>query len=225
MATSRQLDAGVSDARPDERTTMPARGGGTTGNERLTAATGALLIVLLAVIGVTILRLGQLLWLHLFVGMLLIGPLALKLASTGYRFVRYYTGDPAYRLKGPPPAALRAMAPIVVLSTVVVFASGVALLFAGPSSRGTLLPTHKVSFIVWGVFVGLHVLAHLPSIPAALRGDYGASSSLGERLPGRSGRTLALAGALVGGLVLAVLVIPEFGPWMHASGLHHHHGG
>ena len=62
-----------------------------------------------------------------------------------------------------------------MLSTVVVFASGVALLFAGPSSRGTLLPIHKVSFIVWLAFTALHVLAHLPEICRALRADYGAS--------------------------------------------------
>ena len=49
-------------------------GGGTAGNERLTAATGAVLLVLLAVIGVTILRLRPLLSVHLFVGMLLIPP-------------------------------------------------------------------------------------------------------------------------------------------------------
>ena len=78
--------------------------GGTTGNERLTTATGVVLLVLLAVIGVTILRLRSLLWVHLFVGMLLIGPIALKMASTGYRFVRYYTANPRYRRKGPPPA-------------------------------------------------------------------------------------------------------------------------
>ena len=39
----------------------------------------------------------------MFLGVLLIGPVALKLASTGYRFVRYYTSEPRYRRKGPPP--------------------------------------------------------------------------------------------------------------------------
>ncbi len=121
--------------------------------------------MLLAVIGVTIINLRPLLSVHMFVGMLLIGPVALKLASTGYRFVRYYTSNPAYRRKGPPPAALRAIAPIVVLSTIVVLASGVALLFAGPQSRDTLLPIHKVSFFVWVGFTALHVLAYLPRIP------------------------------------------------------------
>jgi hypothetical protein len=202
----------------------PADAEATTGNERLTAATGAVLLALLAVIGLTIIQLGPLLWLHLFAGMLLIGPVALKLGSTGYRFVRYYTGSPSYRLKGPPPAPLRLIAPLVVASTVAVLATGVALLFAGPSSRDELLPLHKLSFFVWAGFTALHVLAHLPRIPAALRADYGRSAGLGSDVPGRSGRSLALAGSLVAGLVLAVLVIPEFGPWLHASGHFHHHG-
>jgi hypothetical protein len=63
--------------------------GGVRGNELLTVAAGTVLIVILAVIGVTIVALGRLLSVHLFVGMLLLGPLALKLSSTGYRFARY----------------------------------------------------------------------------------------------------------------------------------------
>ena len=192
------------------------------GNERLTAAAGALLILLLAVIGVTIIQLGPLLSLHLFVGMMLIGPLALKLASTGYRFVSYYTANPRYRRKGPPPLPLRLIAPIVVLSTLVVFASGVALLFAGPSSRNTLLPIHKISFFVWIPFMALHILGHLPALFHSLSADYGSSASRGAPaglradVSGRSGRTLSLASALTLGLVLAILVIPQFGPWLSA---------
>jgi hypothetical protein len=197
-------------------------GGGTAGNERLTSAAGALLIVLLAVIGVTILRLHQLLSVHLFVGILLIGPVLLKLGSTGYRFVRYYTANPSYRRRGPPAAALRTIAPMVVLSTAVVFASGVALLFVGPASRGALLPIHKVSFFVWLAFTALHVLGHLPEVPAALRADYARTAPLSSDVTGRAGRMLALGGALVAGAVLAILTIPEFAPWLHDSGLFHH---
>jgi hypothetical protein len=197
-------------------------GGGTTGNQRLTAATGALLIVLLAVIGVTIVRIHALLWVHLFVGMLLIPPVLLKLSSTGYRFVRYYTANPRYRANGPPELLLRLIAPMVVLSTVVVLASGVVLLFAGPSARATWFPIHKDSFFVWVAFTAVHVLGHLSSIPKVLRADYGPSAQLSGDVTGRAGRVLALSGALVAGLVLAVLVIPDFGPWVNGIGLFHH---
>jgi len=198
-------------------------GGGTTGNERLTTATGAMLIVLLAVIGVTIVRTHTLLWVHLFVGMLLIPPILLKLSSTGYRFVRYYTANPRYRRKGPPELLLRLIAPMVVLSTVVVLASGVVLLFAGPSARPTWFPIHKDSFFVWGAFIAVHVLGHLPAMPKVLRADYGPSAQLSSDGTGRAGRMLALSGALVAGVGLAVLVIPEFGPWVNGSGLFHLH--
>ncbi len=220
--------------------------GGTAGNERLTTATGIVLLVLLAVIGVTILRLRSLLWVHLFVGMLLIGPIALKMTSMGYRFARYYTANPRYRRKGPPPAPLRMIAPLVVISTVAVFLSGVALLLVGPSSRDTLLPIHKVGFIAWVVFTSLHVLGHLPEIAAAVGlsgetvskvdvlaalgstedGDLSAWEAPGAALAaraGRAGRGLSLAGALAGGTVLAIAVIPQFGPWLQASRFFHHH--
>jgi hypothetical protein len=170
---------------------------------------------------VTIVSLSQLLWLHLFVGVLLIGPLALKLSSTGYRFVRYYTADPSYRRKGPPPLPLRLIAPAVVASTIVVFASGVALLFIGPRSRATLLPVHKVSFIVWVCFTALHVLAHLPTVAHGLRADYGGRSAGAARPAGRGGRALSLLGALVAGAAIAVLAIPQFAPWISAQDLHH----
>ncbi|MGD1058281.1 MAG: hypothetical protein ABR992_12815 [Solirubrobacteraceae bacterium] len=213
---------------PDSRAGRAARrggrltGGGTTGNERLTTVVGATLIVLLAVIGVTILRIGQLLSVHMFVGMLLVGPVLLKMSSTGYRFFRYYTANPRYRRKGPPALALRLLAPIVVLSTLVVFGTGVVLLFAGPSSRSTWFPIHKDSFFVWAAFMAIHVLGHLPSMPAVLRADYSPSERLSSDVTGRTGRVLALSGALVGGAVLAVLVIPDFGPWINGIGQFHH---
>src|SRR6516164_9842140 len=145
--------------------------GGTSGNEQLTAATGALLLVGLAALGVTILRIRPLLGAHMFIGLLLVPPVLLKMASTGYRFVRYYTGSPPYRREGPPATALRVLAPAVVLSTVVVFATGVALLLLGPSSRGSLLAIHKESFLVWLGLTAIHVLGHLLELPRALKTD------------------------------------------------------
>jgi hypothetical protein len=221
MAIERHAGESTTVRAPARARAHGLRGGATTGNERLTAATGAVLIVLLAVIGVTIISLSRLLWVHLFVGMLLLGPLALKLGSTGYRFVRYYTANRSYREKGPPPTPLRLLAPIVVLSTLTVFASGVALLFIGPNSRGTLLPIHKISFFIWVAFMAIHVLAHLPTVARALRADYVDPAVGGRRTPGRNGRALSLISALVGGVVIAILVIPQFAPWISSHHFHH----
>jgi hypothetical protein len=210
--------------------------GGPVGNERLTVMTGVLLFVLLAVLGVTIVRIGQLLWLHLFLGLLLIGPVALKLASTGYRFARYYTGASSYRRKGPPPAFLRLMGPVIVALTLTVFASGVALLLIGPSSRGSLLLIHKASFIAWLAVTALHVLGHVPELERALLkpaqasrlrsqvlgvvGGEDGSDHGGLRGPGGGGRALSLTLAIGAGLILAIALIPHFGAW---EGFHHFH--
>jgi hypothetical protein len=185
-------------------------GGGTEGNERLTAATAVVLIALLAVEGVTIVQMRPLLTVHLFVGLALIPPIGLKLASTGYRFVRYYGGSLRYRRKGPPAAVLRAIAPVVVVSSVAVLASGVWLLLAGPHSRDTVLPIHKVSFIVWLGFTGVHVLGHLTGLPAAAA-DYGQPGG-GE---GRFARRAALLVALAAGVALALILAPHYAPWQH----------
>ncbi|MBV9942453.1 MAG: hypothetical protein JO262_10020 [Solirubrobacterales bacterium] len=199
-------------------------GGGTDGNEQLTTVTGAILIVLLALIGFTIPQLRQFISVHLFVGMLLIGPVLLKMVSTGYRFVRYYTGNPEYRSKGPPELILRLIGPIVVLTSVVVFATGIALLIVGPQHRDPWLMLHKVSFIVWVVFMSLHVLGHLPAMARALGiGPTGRQQRAGAA-PGAAGRWIALTGALLSGLVLALVLIPDFSAWTsHGAFVHHHH--
>jgi hypothetical protein len=186
--------------------------GGTEGNSQLTTATGALLLVLLLVYSITIVA-------NLFIGMLLLGPVALKLSSVGYRFTRYYTGNARYVAKGAPEMVMRVLGPFVVISTVAVFASGVVLLLAGPGSRSPWNPIHKYSFMLWLAIWWGHVILHLPDLPKLLR----ARASQRERPwddygSGRGGRALSLAGALVGGLVLAIVTIPLYSAW--SSALH-----
>lgn len=180
--------------------------GGSSANEQLTAVVAAILILLLAVEGATILRIQSLLTMHAFVGMLLIPVVAMKLASTGWRAVRYYRHAEEYVLRGPPHVALRVLvAPLVVLSTVVVFATGVALL-ALDETHGTLVGLHKASFVVWLGATGVHVLAHLPKLAQALR----------QRLPGL-GLRVAVAGATVAaGAAIALATLPA------AERLHDH---
>jgi hypothetical protein len=143
-------------------------GGGPDGNEVLTTATGIVLLVLLAALGVTIVFIGSLLSEHLFLGLLLLGPIALKMGSTGYRFARYYTGDRAYVEKGPPWWPLRLTAPLVVLTTLVVFLTGIVLLAVGPLHRDPWVLLHKVSFILWLVVIAVHILGHLPEVSRML---------------------------------------------------------
>jgi len=190
-------------------------GGGINGNERLTSATGIVLVVLLAAIGVTILRIRSLTSIHLFLGLVLIPPVALKMASTGYRFARYYTRNAVYRDRGAPPTLLRLTAPIVVVSTIAVFATGVALLAIGPAAGGTLRALHKASFIVWIGFTAIHVLGHLSDLQKIFLIRRAGRMEYNSLAAGALGRTISIAGALIAGVVLAILLIPHFGAWSH----------
>ena len=187
--------------------------GGVAGNSRLTAVTAGVLLVLLAVEGLTLLSLQSLLSWHIFVGMLLVPIVGLKLASTGYRFVRYYSGDRDYVRAGPPPTALRLLGPLVIVSTAGLFATGVTLAAVGPGG-GVVLGLHKASFVVWFAAMTIHVLAHLLRLPALIGPDIRG----GEGVGGSRLRLATLAAVVVAGAVLAVATIPLISPWTHWIG-------
>jgi hypothetical protein len=173
--------------------------GGSAGNEQLTAVVAGLLLLLLAIEGATLLRVDSLLTIHAFVGMLLIPVVALKIASTGWRMLRYYRGADEYVRRGPPHVMLRVLvAPLTVLSTLVLFGTGVALLFLD-ETHGTLVGLHKASFIVWVGATGVHVLAHLVELPRALR----------ARIPGFSVRVALVATVLASGALVAIVTLPS----------------
>lgn len=195
-------------------------GGGPEGNERLTATSGFVLLLLLAVEGAT-LALRSLLSVHIFVGLLLIPPVAVKLASTGWRFVRYYSGNSSYRLRGPPQIVLRLLAPVLVAATMVLFGTGVALIVTGPAS-GFLLALHKASFLVWFILMVVHVLAYLGRVLRLFPADW----RRGERsVAGTIVRRYTVGAAIVAGLVVGLATIPAQGPWLHWARMHHplHH--
>jgi hypothetical protein len=135
-----------------------AAGDGVEGNEQLTALTGTVLLAGFALEGLTLLALGRLLTLHMFLAVLLIGPVLLKIGSTGYRFVRYYTGSEGYVRKGPPAPIPRMLGPVVVLTSLAVLGTGVALALTG-REIGPWLFLHKASFVLWFGAMTLHALA------------------------------------------------------------------
>jgi hypothetical protein len=168
--------------------------------------------VLLAAEGATIPFIGQLLGPHIFIGMLLIPPVLLKLGSTGYRFVRYYSGNPPFVRKGPPHLFLRLLAPGVVLTTLALFGTGVALLVAGPPSD-TLKFAHKLSFIAWVALMTLHVLGHLLEVPALALPDWRRGGPREAQLAGARMRTMALGLSILSGVLLALLTYSAAHPW------------
>ena len=98
------------------------------GNERLTAAVGLLLLApILIEVATILLGVHTFMSVHVFVGLALIPPVLLKLGSTAWRFVRYYTRSRPYVTQGPPQLAMRLLAPLLVAATIILFSSGVAM--------------------------------------------------------------------------------------------------
>lgn len=185
---------------------------GVEGNARLTAAISAVLFGLLAAEGFTVLRIRALLPAHVFIGMLLIPPVAVKLGSTTYRFARYYLGAPAYRQSGPPQPALRVLGPFAVLLTVVVLASGVALLLAPASVRANLLTLHKASFVVWLFVMAVHVLGHLADTVQLAPRDW--LRRTGRAVSGGALRRGTLVASIAAGAALGWLLLGQVAPWL-----------
>ena len=178
-------------------------------NGRLTALTGALLLVLLAAMGFTVLDVRRFLPEHFLLGFLLIPPLGLKVASTGYRFARYYTGMLSYRAAGPPPWPVRLLGPIVVLSTAALFITGLELWWFGLRFGSAWVGFHKLSFMIWLPAVGIHVLWHLGRTARAAREELSSYRAAGEL-----GRRGLVVGSLVAGIALAIATLSYHSPFL-----------
>lgn len=170
---------------------------GVAAHRRLTELVSGPLYLLLVAIALTILFIQPLLPEHYVVGFLLIPPLVFKLTCVGYRFGRYYTHSLSYRLAGPPRIPLRVSAPILVISTVAVFLSGIELWLFGLRFGSAWIELHTVSAVVLMLSSGVHVLGHFrPSAMAALE----------ELTTRRSRETLTRRSFVVASLILGAVL-------------------
>ena len=202
------------------------RTGGPAGNARLTAWAGIALLVLFLVECVTLLSLDQMISVHILVGAMLVPLALLKTATTGWRIIRYYAGDPTYRQAGPPPTVLRLLGPLVVLTSLAVLGSGLALVPLGDAAHDTLLAfagqrvdaitIHQACFVAWLVVVGLHTLVRL--VPAA---RIAAGRAGPTAVAGGARRATVMAVTLAVGAVVGVAVLDASASWTHGGGFGH----
>jgi hypothetical protein len=178
----------------------------------MTALAGAILLVLILVEIVTAANLRALLSVHVLVGVLLAGPLVVKMGSTGYRFLRYYTGSPAFVWRGPPRLALRVLAPLLLSTTLVLVGSGIGLLVAGPLQPGPLLFVHNLSALIWLPLIAIHVFAYIRRVPRLIADDW--RKRYTEQAPGRELRLGVNLGVLLVGVIAAILLFPGAAPWI-----------
>jgi hypothetical protein len=184
------------------------------GNQRLTAMTGVVLLVLFAAEVITTLLMGSLFSLHFFLGMVLIGPVCLKVGSTVWRFFRYYTGSGPYVRRGPPPTLERILGPILILTSLAVLGSGVMLAVTGPG--GSWEQIHQRSFYLWLIVVIVHLVVYAPKLPQLLA--RAPAERAVQALAASRTRWVLLACSIIGGLVLAVLTYHLRARWGNWGG-------
>jgi hypothetical protein len=157
--------------------------------------------------------------LHVFVGLALIPPVLLKLGSTGWRFTRYYTRSDAYVEHGTPRIAMRLLAPLFVVATVVLFSSGVAMGFLHGHALVVARRLHGPASVVWLVLFGVHALVYLKR--ALISGSREVTAA-GRDVPGRSRRAFLVGATAVSGLVIGAATVPTQHRWVHLR--RHDHG-
>jgi hypothetical protein len=183
------------------------------GNERLTAAVGLLVLApVLVEVASVLLGVHTFMSLHVFVGLALIPAVLLKLATTGWRFARYYSRASAYVDVGPPQIAMRLLAPLFVAATVVLFGSGVAMGLLHGHELQIARNLHGPASVIWLGLLGLHVLVYLRR--ALARTAEEALPGKCKPVRGAAARAYAVAAVVVVGLVLGAVTVPAQHRWV-----------
>lgn len=193
---------------------------GVAGNKRLTSLLGVALLALLVLQVASALFFALLTYnvaffngpaydvvrpVHFFVGFALMPLLGLKLASTGWRFSRYYLRARAYRRAGPPHWPARLIAPLLVISGVSVFASGVEMWSFQNQLGWPWTAIHNVAAFTFVAVLTIHVVLYAREAHAEAAADLTTSrtSEPGREPPGGGLTRRALLGAaVVAGAVL-----------------------
>ena len=197
---------------------------GVRGNTRLTSLLGVVLLALLVIQIASALFFALLTYnvaffngptydivrpVHFFVGFALLPLLGLKLASTGWRFLRYYLRGQGYKRAGPPTWTERLLAPVLIVSGISVFASGVEMWSFQNQLGWPWTAIHNVAAFTFVGALTIHVVLHVrdahrdaaedlagvPVVPAA-------AEPVREPWGGRLSRRALLGAALAGGAAL-----------------------
>jgi hypothetical protein len=185
------------------------------GNERLTAALGLLLVApVLVEVATVLLGVHTFMSVHVFVGLALIPAVVLKLASTGWRFARYYTRSRVYVEHGPPQIVMRLLAPLFVVATLVLFASGVAMGLLHGHALQIARSLHGPASVIWLVLLGLHVLVYMGRAWRSTARDVFPAGPVSP-VRGKTARAYAVATAVVCGLVLGAALVPAQHRWVN----------
>jgi hypothetical protein len=183
------------------------------GNARLTALVGLLILLGPVAVELATIVLGvhSHMSLHVFVGLALIPAVVLKLASTGWRFARYYTRSQAYVEHGAPRVTMRLLAPLFVAATVVLFSSGNAMGVLQGHGLVVARRLHGPASVLWSVLFGVHALVYLKR--ALVDGSREVTADE-PPVAGRRRRGYAIAVVVALGLAVGAATVPAQHRWV-----------
>src|SRR4029077_9905785 len=133
--------------------------------------------------------------------------IGLKLVSVGYRFSRYYTRTRAYQDAGAPPPVLRLIPPLLVLSVVVLFASGVEMWSFRNQFGIPWIAVHDLSAMAFVSLLTIHIIGRFRTARREALADLRRSGGTGTDAAldaGRLTRRTVIVGGTAAGLTLAV---------------------
>jgi hypothetical protein len=198
----------------------PKTRGNPDGNARLTAAVGLLVLAPVVVeLATILLGVHTFMSAHVFVGLALIPAVLLKLASTGWRFVRYYTGSRPYLAHGPPQLTMRLLAPLFVVATIALFGSGIAMGLLHGHGLEIAHRIHGPASVIWLALLGLHVVVYLGRAVRSTAQD--ALPAKREPVRGTTVRAYAVATVAICGLLLGAATVPAQHRWVDLPRDHH----
>jgi hypothetical protein len=107
---------------------------------------------------------------------------------------------------------MRLLAPLLLVTTLAVVGSGIGLVVTGPAQAGLLRPLHSISVLFWLSLIAIHVVAYLWRTLRWVADDWRKHPA--EQAPGRGFRLGVILGALLAGVVAALLLFPGAAPWV-----------
>lgn len=174
------------------------------GNTRMTGMSASLVLPLfLFEVATVVLGVKSVITLHVAVGLLLLGPVLLKLASVTYRMASYYRRVSEYRKRGKPAVALRLLGGALAVLVVLLLASGLVLIVGANAAHGAARAIHVVSAYLGVLLLIGHVAIHLRTAARVTLADVRRGAAA---VPGARSRWLAILASLAIGGTLALLL-------------------
>jgi hypothetical protein len=150
--------------------------------------------------------------LHVAVGLVLIGPIMVKLASVTHRMLSYYRGVSEYLRRGKPTDGLRLLGGALAVATILLVVSGLELIVGPSRLQAPARSVHVATAYLTVALIIVHVAIHLPK---ALRLASADARPHAPIVPGARSRWLALTASLALGGLLALLLAGRGASYLH----------